>query len=131
MRYFLLGLLLTIAAGTQSAYAPAQPVSATLLVGKWSAAEKMANGTTIVTSVTLTQNMKFSGIATVQGTEFWNFSGSWELKGNQLIWHYENSSRPLPESAKTDVDDIVSVDASKLVLVSHLSGQQHEFARAK
>jgi hypothetical protein len=129
MRILLLGLLLS--ASALQSYAQDQSVSAISLVGKWSASEKMANGATMSTSLTLTQHMKFSGVATVQGAEFWNFSGTWEVKGNQLIWHYENSSRPLPESAKTDVDDIVSVDASKLVLVSKLNGKQHEFTRSK
>ena len=130
MRILLLGLFLSASALPLS-YAQGQPVSAISLVGTWSASAKMANGSTMGTSLTLTQNMKFSGVATIQGAEFWNYSGTWELKGNQLIWHYENSSRPLPESAKTDVDDIVSVDASKLVLVSNLSGRQHEFTRSK
>ena len=130
MRILLFGLFLS-ASAPQLSYAQDQPVSAISLVGKWSASEKMANGVTMSNSLMLTQNMKFSGVATVQGAEFWNYSGTWELKGNQLIWHYENSSRPLPESAKIDVDDIVSVDASKLVLVSKLSGKQHEFTRSK
>jgi hypothetical protein len=130
MRVLLLALLLGISA-LQLSYAQGQSISATSLVGKWSASEKMANGATMSTSLTLTQNMKFSGVATVQGTEVWNYSGTWEVNGNQLIWHYQNSSPPLPESAKTDVDDIASVDATKLVLVSHLSGKQHEFARTK
>lgn len=130
MRILLLGLFLS-ASALQLSYAQGQPVSAISLVGKWSASERMTNGATMSISLTLMQNMKFSGVATVQGAEFWNYSGTWELKGNQLVWHYENSSRPLPESAKTDIDDIVSVDASKLVLVSNLSGKQHEFTRGK
>ena len=130
MRILLLGLFLS-ASALQWSYAQGQPISAISLVGKWSASEKMANGATMSTSLILTQNMKFSGVATVQGAEFWNYSGTWEVKGNQLIWHYEHSSRPLPESAKTDVDDIVSVDPSKLVLVSKLNGKQHEFTRSK
>ena len=128
MRILLLGLFLSASA---LSHAQGQPISTISLVGKWSASEKMANGATMSTSLMLTQNMKFSGIVTVQGAEFWNYSGTWEVKGNQLIWRYENSSRPLPESAKTDVDDIVSVDASKLVLVSKLNGKQHEFTRSK
>jgi hypothetical protein len=37
----------------------------------------------------------------------------------------------LPDSAKTDIDDVVSVDVAKLVLISHISGKQREFARDK
>jgi hypothetical protein len=130
MRGLLLSLLLAMPT-LHSTYVHGQPVSAPSLIGAWSVSEKMPNGPTVSTSVVLTNNMKFNGVATVQGTEFWKYSGTWELNGNQLIWHYENSSRPLPESAKTDIDDVVSVDATKLVLLSHASGKQHEFLRAK
>ncbi len=128
MRRLLLAWFLGVSTLSAVGYAQ-EPISAISLVGKWSASAKLANGATMNTTLILAQNMKFSGVATIQGAEFWNFSGTWELKGNQLIWHYANSSRPLPESAKTDIDDVVSVDASKLVLVSHLSGKQNEFVR--
>jgi hypothetical protein len=101
------------------------------LVGKWAVSAPMPNGGTLTTELMLTPNMKFSGSSSVDGRSFWSFSGTWEVKGDEVTWHYENSSRPLPESAKDDVDRIVSVDGATLVLISKLSGKQHTYSRAK
>ena len=101
------------------------------LVGKWSVSAPMPNGGTMTTELILTPNMKFSGSSSVEGHSFWTFSGTWEIKDDEVTWHYENSSRPLPESAKDDVDRIVSVDSATLVLISKLSGKQHTYSRAK
>lgn len=101
------------------------------LVGKWSVSAPMPNGGTLTTELMLTPNMKFSGSSSVDGRSFWTFSGTWEVKGDEVTWHYENSSRPLPESAKDDVDRIVSVDGATLVLISKLSGKRHIYSRAK
>jgi len=106
-------------------------VTAFSLVGKWSVSAPMQNGGTMTTELILTPNMKFSGSSSVEGRSFWTFSGTWEVKGDEVIWHYENSSRPLPESAKVDADRIVSVDGATLVLISKLSGRQHAYSRAK
>jgi hypothetical protein len=91
----------------------------------------MPNGSTMVVNLTLTQNLKFTGSSAIDGKVFWTYSGTWEVRGGQVIWHYENSSRPLPESAKADTDDIVAVDAEKMVLVSRLNGKQNVFLRIK
>jgi hypothetical protein len=131
MRYILIATIVCIATHFQPAYAQGQAISPLSLVGKWSASESLANGAVVRTDLNLTQTLKFSGTATVQGKEVWWYSGSWEVREGQLVWHYENSSRPLPESAKTDIDNIVSVDAGKLVLASHLSGKQHVYLRKR
>ena len=34
----------------------------------------------MATDLALTQDMKFNGSATVQGKEFWSYSGTWEVK---------------------------------------------------
>ncbi len=91
----------------------------------------MPNGSTMLVELALTQNSKFTGSSAIDGKVFWTYSGTWEVKGDQLIWHYENSSRPLPETAKADTDDIVVLDAKKMVLVSRLSGKQNVFLRIK
>jgi hypothetical protein len=83
----------------------------------------------LATELVLTQDRKFSGSATAQGKEFWTYSGTWDVKGTELAWRYENSSRPRPESAKTDIATIV--DAEKLVLASRLSGNQNVYLRAR
>jgi hypothetical protein len=130
MRYFLLALLLTLSP-MQMSHADDRSVSAIALVGKWSGSETLPNGQTLSAILELTPNMRFNGTAAVQGSLIWEYSGTWELQGNQLVWHYERSSLILPDSAKTDVDDVVSVDAAKLVLMSHISGKQREFTRDK
>ena len=105
-------------------------VNAFSLVGKWSVSAPMPNGGTMTTELTLTPNLKFSGLSRVEGRSFWTFSGTWEVKGDEVIRHYENSSRPLPESAKVDADRIVSVDGATLVLISKLNGKQYSYSRA-
>lgn len=112
------------------AYAQSQSIPAPSLVGLWSASEQIPNGPMMSTSVTLTADMQFKGEATIQGKVFWTYSGTWQVAGRQLTWHYEISSKPLPESAKTDIDDIKSVDATRLVLISRTRGKEHEFKRA-
>jgi hypothetical protein len=131
MRFAVLVMLACLATSVQPSYAQSGDVSPRLLIGKWSASATMPNGAVMATDLALTQDMKFNGSATVQGKEFWTYSGTWEVKGSQLIWHYENSSQPLPESAKTDIDDIVAVDAEKLVLASKLTGKQSVYLRAR
>ena len=111
--------------------AQAADFTAFSLVGTWSVSAPMPNGGTMTTELVLTPNMKFSGSSSVEGRSFWTFSGTWEVKGGELVWNYENSSRPLPESAKVDVDRIVSVDDATLVLISKLDGKQYAYSRAK
>jgi hypothetical protein len=129
MRYILVAIFACIATHIQPAHGQGQAISPLSLVGKWSTSERMANGAVLTTDLTLTQTQKFSGTATVHGKEFWSYSGSWEVTNGELIWHYENSSRPLPESAKNDIDNIISVDAEKLILASRLSSKQQVYLR--
>jgi hypothetical protein len=112
-------------------YAETSSISPLALVGKWQVSEKMPNGQVMSTELALTQNMKFSGSAAVEGNRFWDYAGTWQIDGRSITWHYESSSRPLPDAAKTDIDDIVSVDSHSLVLVSRVSGKRHEYLRAK
>lgn len=128
---------LTIAMATAMAFAAAPvvaqdaAVSPLDLVGSWTGSERLPDGNTMATHVMLTQSATFRGIATVEDHEFWTYSGTWELNGRQLVWHYERSSRPLPDDATTAVDDVVSVTPTTLVLSSKLNGTQHTFTREK
>jgi hypothetical protein len=131
MRSLLVAVLVCIAITLQPSRAQGGGFSPVLLTGKWIASETLPNGAVMSMDLTLTPDMKFSGLAKVQGNDFWSYSGSWELSENQLTWHYENSSRPLSEAMKTDIDDIVSVDGDRLVLNSRLSGKQHVYVRPK
>jgi hypothetical protein len=114
-------------------YASAQTgeVNAFSLVGKWSVSANTSDGATMTTELTLTPDMKFSGLSGVAGRPFWTFSGTWRVEGDEVLWRYENSSRPLPESAKVDADRIVSVDAATLVLISKLNGKRYAYSRVK
>jgi len=107
------------------------PVHAVELVGTWSTSESMPDGKTMTLQFSLTQNRTFSGFALLDGKSFWTYSGSWQVRGTQVVWNYVNSSRALPEFARTDTDDILDVEPDKLVLVSQLTGKRREFARSK
>lgn len=131
MRVRHLLLLFAAALFCVRAAAESSNISPLALVGKWQVSEKMPNGQVWSTQLELTQAMKFKGSATIEGKRFWDYAGSWELDGRRITWHYESSSRPLTEAAKTDVDDIVSVDAHSLVLLSKASGKRHTFVRGE
>lgn len=73
--------------------------------------------------------MTFSGAADMNHKPFWSYAGNWSLNGNQLIWTYTQSSIALPETARVDTDEILSVDDHTLVLISKLSGKQRVFTR--
>ena len=114
-----------VATAEESAFSPLA------LVGTWTASDTKPNVGVFTTTMMLTQNMKFAGSITLEGKPFMDYSGTWELDGAKLTWHYEKSSRPLPEAAKTDIDDIVRVEPDQLVLVSRLTGLQHVFTRKR
>jgi len=91
-------------------------------VGRWtsSAPHPTAGEVTIVVSIA--QTMRFSGSATVDGRPYWTYGGTVRIDGQKLVWHYDVSSIALPEASRTDVDDILSVDAERIVLRSQRSG---------
>jgi hypothetical protein len=131
MRLRTLLLLVYVFTSVPQIHAEGAAVSPISLVGKWSGTEHVANGATRVIEIEIRQNLRFAGSAAVDGKVYWTYGGTWELKDNQILWHYDASSRPLPEKAKADIDDIVSVDAEKMVLHSRLTGKQNIFLRAK
>jgi hypothetical protein len=51
------------------------------------------------------------------------------MSGNQLTWTYLKSPRPLPEMPLVDFDELVSIDAQRLVLRSKRSGKTNTFQR--
>ena len=83
------------------------------------------------THVVFTQNMHVFGSSTVDGKTFADFGGTWSVSGNTLAWHYETSSELTPAPGTTGTDEIISVDAAKLVLRSSPSGKQYEYLRAR
>ena len=85
----------------------------------------------MVTHVVFTQNMHFFASSAVDGKTFRDFEGTWSVSGNTLAWRYRTSSGLTPVPGTTDTDEIVSIDATKLVLRSSLSGKQQEYIRAR
>jgi hypothetical protein len=126
MRPLILLLVFLFSAGTAIAQADISPIS---LVGKWTTESKHPSGATITSTVVLTQNLRFSASSMVDGKPFVQFAGTWSVAGNLLTWRYETSSAMTPAPGTTDMDEIVSVDASRLILRSKLSGKQHEYVR--
>ena len=106
-------------------------ISPMALVGRWSASATNSSGVTIVTDVVFTQNMHFFASSTLDGKTFLDLGGTWSVSGNTLAWRYMTNSGSAPAPGTTDTDEIVSVDASKLVLRSSLSGKQHEYIRMR
>lgn len=109
----------------------AEPVTPKSLAGKWAITVPVTNGPPMTTTLALSADMKFSGVAKVEDKVYWEYSGTWELKDRQLTWHYDKSSKPLPESAKVDIDDVVSVSAKELVLASKVDGKKNVLTRVK
>lgn len=126
----LLVLLFWLIFGSPTGYAQSGTDAAIAMIGKWSATESMSNGAGMAMDILMTQSMKFSGSAKMRGKEFWTFSGAWEVQGNEITWHYDKSSRALADAAKTDTDEIISVDAEKMVLRSKVTGQRRTLLRA-
>ena len=113
-----------------AAFAQTQ-ISPMALVGRWSASTIDPSGATMVTHVVFTQNMHFFASSTVDGKTFRDFEGTWSVSGNTLAWRYKTSSGLTPVPETTDTDEIISVDAAKLVLRSSPSGKQHQYLRAR
>ena len=97
--------------------------------GSWSKAQLLPDGRSLRVVMTFNPDMTFSGNASIGGGVVWEYSGTWESDGSTLTYHYENSSRPLSDSAKTDIDEVVSLSPESLVLRSRASGNTHMFAR--
>lgn len=126
----ILFVLLCIASGFFPTWAQA-PVQPAALIGKWTSTAQHPSGASIKTVVTMTQNKKFVGAATVNGKPLLDYAGSWSLDGKRLSWTFEKSSRPEVAAGTVDTDEVVAVDANKLVLLSKLSGRQRVYERVR
>lgn len=122
----LLTLLMAIA--FSPAYA-ANAEKSPAVFGTWSKAQPLPDGGSLLVVMRLNPDMTFSGNASIGGGVVWEYSGTWKSDGSTLIYHYEKSSRPLPDAARTDIDEVVSISPESLVLRSRASGQTHTFTR--
>lgn len=110
----------------------AQPaLSPLVLVGRWSAADDHPTLGTVTTRVTIVQTLRFSGEAARSDEVFWRFAGTVALEGRSLTWRYDDSTLPLNDAARTDVDDVLAADAERLVLRSRLSGKERVLSRVR
>lgn len=107
-----------------------QGVSPAALIGTWKASAQHPSGATITSVVQLTQNMQFTSTSTANGAAFMEASGSWKLSGKTIEWRYEQSSHPAIQKGFVDVDEVESVSANEIFLVSKLSGKKRSYQRA-
>ena len=109
---------------------PGQPggFRAQQLVGTW-VIEASRNGVVMRTTFSLAANGAFSGGAEANGNPFMTYAGKWELVGDRLNWLYTESSVPLPEEAKKDADQVLSVSPSKIEVLSLRSGEKRTLVR--
>jgi hypothetical protein len=99
------------------------------LFGKWVGEEHTPDGKTVVSHTELKSDLSFVSDIGIGGKAVLRSSGIWSVEGKELTWNYMYSSPELPESARTETDEIESVDNQTLVTVSKRSGQRHQFRR--
>lgn len=107
---------------------PADPRTS-MLAGSWVARETRSDGLTIEAAMSLARDGKFSGQASANGKTFMTYEGTWKLAGNRLNWVYTKSAPELPEVARVDSDELISVDGTTLVLRSDRSGEKRTYRR--
>lgn len=107
---------------------PPSPIS---LVGRWTSFAQHPTAGEMSIVLSIAQTLRFAGTASVNGKPFWGYGGTVRIDGRRLVWHYEVSSIVLPDAARTDVDDIVSVDAEQIVLRSQRSGALRTLQRLR
>jgi hypothetical protein len=121
-----LSLLVFLVTGFAPAHA--QGTSPLALVGKWSISTRHPSGAMIVATVVFQQSLRFKATVTADGKPFAESAGTWTLEDKTLTWRYETSTQP--RLAKmVDTDELIAVDATKLVLQSKLSGMRQEWLR--
>jgi hypothetical protein len=119
-------LAITVLPSTQAA----EP-SAIALVGRWTGSATHPTAGEVTITLSITQTMKFSGDAQVGGKPFWTYAGTIALEGRRLIWRYETSSIAMSDAMKTDIDEVISLDADELVVKSTLSGERRVLRRLR
>lgn len=124
---FLTTLLLTVT----SANAAVNPERAPDIIGTWTKAQALPDGRTMSARISFVRDNTFNGVVSIGQHPYWTYAGKWQIEGRALTYHYQQSSVPLGEADKTDVDDIVSVGGSSLVVRSRKTGAEHIFLRAE
>lgn len=118
-----------VAAALAPAFAQKADVNPAALLGRWQSTAAHPSGATVTATVQFTQNMRFALSSTADGAALLDASGTWKLTGKTLEWTYEQSSHPAVQKGLVDVDDIQSISANQIELVSRSSGKKHTYRR--
>ncbi len=114
-----------------SVYAQGTPTDSrnSLLAGSWITRATRPDGLTIEAFMSLTPDGKFSGRAIANGAPLMTYEETLKLAGQRLNWVYTKTSPELPEAARVDGDELVSVDDKTLVLRSDRGGETRRYQR--
>ncbi len=124
-------LVLTSIFGSANAQGQGDKSQAALLAGSWTSSATRSDGLTIAAAVSLSRNGIFSGHADANGKPFMSYEGTWKLVGKRIFWVYVKSQPEIPENARADSDELMSVDGKSLVLRSDRSGEIRTYQRQK
>ena len=100
-----------------------------LLAGSSVTRATRPDGLTIEAFMSLARDGKFSGRTVANGKPFMIYEGTWKHVNQRLSWVYTKSSPELPEAARVDSDEVVSVDDKALALRSNRSGETRTYQR--
>jgi hypothetical protein len=97
--------------------------------GKWIYYYHHKSGSTIDVSMDLTPDMHFTQSETFNNKQWVNFAGTWSLQGDVLSWRYETSSHSVIPPNLVEVDEVMSVEPDKLLLLSRVRATLIELVR--
>lgn len=118
-RIFFFSLLLIV-----TAQAHAIEPQRDMVQGKWRGTDTLPNGAKLETNDSLNSDGSFTGTGTVDAKPFWSYSGTWHLAGSKITMTFLNSSLPLPDAAKVNISEVLSVSENELVLKSEGDGKK-------
>lgn len=99
------------------------------LIGLWHGSMLDPHGRAVTAEFQLQRNGRFTASCRSHNVLLLRCSGKWEYQNSQLIWRYEDSNPPLPESLRMDVDTITSVSATHLCGSSTRTGRHFRYTR--
>jgi hypothetical protein len=117
----------SLAAGTTPQLASYK--AETPYVGTWTWNGPAPDGSPAVSTMTLKDDLSFTGSLTIAGKLVFSGSGVWSISGRRVLWTYLSSEPPLPLDKREDEDEIVTLDRDRLILRSKLSGKERGFVR--
>lgn len=95
--------------------------------GTWKWSGTTGNGVSTVSTILMKDDLSFTADVIIENKVVFNATGIWSVSGKRLLWTYIHSEPILPADKREDEDNIVSLDGSRLVLRSKLSGKEREY----